>query len=414
MVIAATTLSVSLLASANTNQRIADEIGVNLRQCEKLSGQQVAIKFQDGTVWLRGSLQSEEQIAAALEAAKGTKGVNQVVSELTVQSTSSPAVQQAPAAVAPATEDASTLTRNQQIANRIAANLQNTRALSGQRVFIRCQNSAVWLKGEMAGEEQVRTAMQVAADTPGVSQVFNLMTIRPETAPAAQASAATAPADATPVTPVSTAAQKPAPTTLLNALKVTDKAGAETPVVPAQAPVASAAKAPEQTPPATTQLAVRPRPTAGNVAQQRQQPAQVAAPPRVVVVPSGPYAQQVAPQQAPRPIPVAMLQQPQPVMQAPNTPIPMYSTPVGGVAPAQYDQAYMPNYAWPSYAAYPNYAAVTYPKQYSPTAWPYIGPFYPYPQVPLGWRRVMLEWDDGWWMLDFIDKPNCSFLWDKY
>ena len=64
----------------------------------------------------------------------------------------------------------------------------------------------------------------------------------------------------------------------------------------------------------------------------------------------------------------------------------------------------MPSYAWPSYAAYPNYAALTYPHQYSPTAWPYIGPFYPYPQVPLGWRKVMLEWDDGWWMLDFKDR----------
>ena len=66
-----------------------------------------------------------------------------------------------------------------------------------------------------------------------------------------------------------------------------------------------------------------------------------------------------------------------------------------------YDNAHMPGYAWPSYAAYPNYSALTYPKQYSPTAWPYIGPFYPYPQVPLGWRKVCLEWDDGWWMLDF-------------
>ena len=66
-----------------------------------------------------------------------------------------------------------------------------------------------------------------------------------------------------------------------------------------------------------------------------------------------------------------------------------------------YDNAQMPGYAWPSYAAYPNYSALTYPKQYSPTAWPYIGPFYPYPQVPLGWRKVTMEWDDGWWMLDF-------------
>ncbi|MCI0491389.1 MAG: BON domain-containing protein [Planctomycetes bacterium] len=72
----------------------------------------------------------------------------------------------------------------------------------------------------------------------------------------------------------------------------------------------------------------------------------------------------------------------------------------GGPA-GSYDNANMPAYAWPSYASYPNYAALTYPQQYSPTAWPYIGPFYPYPQVPLGWRKVCLEWDDGWWFLDF-------------
>lgn len=75
----------------------------------------------------------------------------------------------------------------------------------------------------------------------------------------------------------------------------------------------------------------------------------------------------------------------------------------GNGAP-RYDQPNMPGYAWPSYAAAPNYAAVTYPKQYSPSAWPYIGPFYPYPQVPLGWRKVALEWDDGLWYLDFTSK----------
>jgi hypothetical protein len=63
----------------------------------------------------------------------------------------------------------------------------------------------------------------------------------------------------------------------------------------------------------------------------------------------------------------------------------------------------LPGYAWPGYAANPNYGALTYPKQYSASAWPYIGPFYPYPQVPLGWRKVTLEWDDGWWQLDFND-----------
>ena len=86
-------------------------------------------------------------------------------------------------------------------------------------------------------------------------------------------------------------------------------------------------------------------------------------------------------------------------------PVPMQAGGVAyGMGAPRYDQPYMPSYAWPSYAAYPNYAAVTYPKQYSPSAWPYIGPFYPYPQVPLGWRKVALEWDDGLWYLDFTSK----------
>ncbi len=75
-----------------------------------------------------------------------------------------------------------------------------------------------------------------------------------------------------------------------------------------------------------------------------------------------------------------------------------------GGQPGASGPANLPGYAWPSYAAAPNYGAVSYPRQHSASAWPYIGPFYPYPQVPLGWRKVTLEWDDGWWNLDFHDK----------
>jgi hypothetical protein len=116
------------------------------------------------------------------------------------------------------------------------------------------------------------------------------------------------------------------------------------------------------------------------------------------------------------PVPYARLGQGGPVqpanyagMGAPAGYVPtgMSASPTGMAQPVVYDNAQMPGYAWPSYASYPNYAAVTYPQQYSPTAWPYIGPFYPYPQVPLGWRKVTLEWDDGWWFLDFKDCKDC-------
>lgn len=71
-----------------------------------------------------------------------------------------------------------------------------------------------------------------------------------------------------------------------------------------------------------------------------------------------------------------------------------------------YNSPYLPEYAWPTHAAYDNYAAVTYPSMYDASAWPYIGPFYPYPQVPLGWRSAQLVWDDGYWNLKFNSRTD--------
>jgi hypothetical protein len=95
-------------------------------------------------------------------------------------------------------------------------------------------------------------------------------------------------------------------------------------------------------------------------------------------------------------------------------------------AATQYDFPFMPPFAWPAYAPYPNYSAVQYPVRYPPTAWPNMGPFHPYPEPPLdwrevtlkhrrrwnllsapseepprGWNRVSLQWDDGHWYLRF-------------
>ncbi|MCC9627492.1 hypothetical protein LOC68_03710 [Blastopirellula sp. JC732] len=50
---------------------------------------------------------------------------------------------------------------------------------------------------------------------------------------------------------------------------------------------------------------------------------------------------------------------------------------------------------------YPGFGVDQYPKQHAPSVYPYIGPHYPYPQIPLGWKNVTLEWDDGYWWLDF-------------
>jgi len=66
----------------------------------------------------------------------------------------------------------------------------------------------------------------------------------------------------------------------------------------------------------------------------------------------------------------------------------------------------LPPYAWPTYAPYNNLSRVGYPSQYPYNAFPFIGPYYPFPKVPLGWRKVTLEWEDGYWFIGRNSTPH--------
>jgi BON domain len=87
----------------------------------------------------------------------------------------------------------------------------------------------------------------------------------------------------------------------------------------------------------------------------------------------------------------------------PGAPQTVFGEPQGAVdpyagAPNEMGTPPLPGYAWPTYAPYNNYSRVAYPEAYPACAWPFIGPFYPFPRVPPGWRSVKLEWQDGhWW-----------------
>jgi hypothetical protein len=77
-------------------------------------------------------------------------------------------------------------------------------------------------------------------------------------------------------------------------------------------------------------------------------------------------------------------------------PVPIFAAPPP--APFDLNPPRMPPYAWPTYAPYNNLSRVAYPLAYPYQSWPFIGPCYPFPKVPLGWRSVKLEWEDGrWW-----------------
>ena len=65
----------------------------------------------------------------------------------------------------------------------------------------------------------------------------------------------------------------------------------------------------------------------------------------------------------------------------------------------------LPPNVWPPYAPYSNTTPVAGPDAISSGGFPLIGPYYPDPKVPLGWRKVTLEWQDGHWWLGRKQAP---------
>jgi hypothetical protein len=425
--IAAAPSAVRAEGPPTTDQEIAQRLADSLRTSGQLNGYSISVKFKDGTARLEGWVRNAQQMNQALDLMRQAPEVRDVVNQLSVRQ--EPAVRRAMPGKpqtfheVPSTQPISGLTpssgRESEAATQLAS--QNRYVAQPRQGPSTVEAAAYPPPGRTSSPTLRPSRRPQGARTsapPQLTVVESQPIGPPEGAPIPQ-----------PSQPVSGEQPQAHFSTVAVSQPVEEPLVLNPPLqtAPGQqrqaAPVAVYHSMPQM------QFAapyVMPR--AMPMQMQQAQPMHVQQAQPVYVQQAQPvYVQQaqpmqfqqaqpmlaVAPAQAPPRVMVA--QGPPPGGQPPaaaggprhaaaGMPLPAYVPGTGGgVAPAAYDQPYLPNYAWPGYAAYPNYAAVTYPKQYSPAAWPYIGPFYPYPQVPLGWRKVTLEWDDGWWFLDFND-----------
>lgn len=322
--------------------------------------------------------------------------------------------------------------RADDLAATVAGQLRDSGALSGYRVNVKSKSGTVWLEGRVADQQQLAAAVGITEATPGVERVVNRLTITPADAaettggfgmPASAWNMAGLPGSAPKAAPRTTAATvEPAAV----ASPVSNPLSAVSGLFFAGGSRAASASAGQVRLTQATQPVGQMNRNATAKARPMNPPRQAGSP-RTAMRTSGYGDAMVLPAPGGYDGPLVDGQMVPGTMQysegyapggmAPGGyaggpggpgmggPMPMAGTGMGmPPVPMRADGPNMPNYAWPSYAAYPNYAGLQYPTQYSPTAWPYIGPFYPYPQVPLGWRRVSLEWDDGWWWLDFDDR----------
>jgi osmotically-inducible protein OsmY len=432
-----------------TDAQIAQKVISELKRCQdsgRLKGFGIDLLVKDGVATLNGRVASAEQRGLACDIAERTDGVKEVIDRLTVvappadrlaeetKPSPTPAGEATPASLTEKDDAAD----NSQVSRQVVARLEQAKKrgeLAGFGIGVQVLDGEVQLQGRVASEDQRQTAIRLAKEVSGVREVVDKLTIEQrasrEASPAKIASAVQSRLRAI-------VRRVPGVRQVVDALQVN-------PAVPLVAGLG-------RVPVSQTGHAVSARGAGGptGAASTAPSPALLAAADQGVVVPvvapgatvAGPVLTQPAPAMAvpgvygpqlvasnyvaASPEAVAVMDQtPRPLGAARmaayagaavvGAPIMAIGQAVGGapaqlpgpgqaVVPARYDHPNLPGYAWPSYAPYPNYAALTYPKQYSPSAWPYIGPFYPYPQVPLGWRKVTLKWDDGWWNLRFNAK----------
>ncbi len=303
------------------------------------------------------------------------------------------------------------------LATTVANQLRDSGALSGYRVNVKSKSGTVWLEGRVTDQQQLAAAVGIAEATPGVERVVNRLSIDPSASqqssssfglPSSTWGVAGIQAPATSNEPATTAAPPTASPSTNPFAAVSGlffAGGSKAAEAPSQVQLTQA-----------TQPVGRMSPAAAGQARPMSQPPYPSGQ-RMAMRTTGGQMMLPAPGGYDGPVvdgqmvPGSMqYSEGMPVQGGyAGGPMPMHGTGAGmPPVPMRADGPNMPNYAWPSYAAYPNYAGLQYPTQYSPTAWPYIGPFYPYPQVPLGWRRVSLEWDDGWWYIDFDDRHTHS------
>ena len=378
-----------------TDQELAQRVIGGLRQLKdsgQLKGFHIDVDVNDASVWIRGDVASASQRSLILESARRVAGVKQVVNDIAVRPATrrvetTPLVakrQQPPVGTAVAAQPKPAASKpivQQPIVHPVVQEPVAIEPIAQQPAVAAPATPAPAPATIAPAPEKIAPAPEKIVETPAPAKTAEL--------PATVARPITPEPAATARTEKLITREEAAAIARQEAKEIARLVAQEIARPKAEAKIAktTAVEAkPEKTQVPAGYMLVPVAPSYPLGYQPRQQLPQV---PLAVGT-----ARTVSPTAAYTPVGGAMA----------GGPVPMHRGGGANVHPAQYEHPQLPGYAWPSYAAYPNYGAVSYPKQHSAGAWPYIGPFYPYPQVPLGWRKVQLQWDDGWWFLDFTDR----------
>lgn len=162
---------VSMAACSQSDPGITTAVKSKLAADDTVKAYKIDVDTKDAVVTLKGTVDTAEAKTRAVEVARSTNGVTDVVDQLNV---SPPAVATSGAgdSLEPLTDPA--------ITTAVKSSLLVDPYSSGLKIDVDTKDAVVTLKGTVATEDEKARAENVARNTKGVSSVVNNLKVSPK------------------------------------------------------------------------------------------------------------------------------------------------------------------------------------------------------------------------------------------
>ena len=162
---------VSMTACSESDPGITTAVKSKLAADDTVKAYKIDVDTKNAVVTLKGTVDTADAKTRAVEVARSTKGVTDVVDQLSV-SPSAVATSGARETVEPLTDPA--------ITTAVKSSLLADPSSSGLKIDVDTKDAVVTLKGTVATEDEKTRAENVAQNTKGVSSVVNNLKVSPK------------------------------------------------------------------------------------------------------------------------------------------------------------------------------------------------------------------------------------------
>ncbi len=163
--------AMSLVLSCTTDTGVTSKVKTKMLADDTVRAYQIQVETKDGVVTLTGNIDSQEAKDRALQLAKDTKGVVQVIDMIAVKTAAGNAeAPEPPRTIGQHIDDAG-------ITMRVKTRLLEDPLVKGLKIDVDTRDGVVYLTGPVSSKAEKEKAIEIAKATEGVRDVQANLTV---------------------------------------------------------------------------------------------------------------------------------------------------------------------------------------------------------------------------------------------